>query len=454
MLETINPATGEKGRTYPLMSAEKAAAAVESAVDAQRGWRSVSLDERAAVLRRTAEALRARKAQLAELMAREMGKPVVQGRAEVDKCAWVCEHYADHTVTYLAPETIATEASRSYVTFTPLGVILAVMPWNFPLWQVFRFAAPALMAGNGALLKHASNVPGCALAIEDLFGEAGVPTGLFKALLVGADRVGTLIDHPGVAAVTLTGSSPAGSDVASRAGSRLKKSVLELGGSDPYVVLDDADVELAAKACVTGRLINSGQSCIAAKRFVVVESRRAELERLVVDLMAAAVVGDPLDEATNVGPLARADLRVELHDQVQRSVASGATCLLGGEIPEGPGFFYPPTVLTDVRPGMAAHDEEVFGPVAAVVPVADEHEAIDVANQTTFGLGAALFTRDIARGERIAEERLEAGCCFVNDFVRSDPRLPFGGVKESGYGRELARAGILEFVNAKTVWVA
>jgi succinate-semialdehyde dehydrogenase/glutarate-semialdehyde dehydrogenase len=311
------------------------------------------------------------------------------------------------------------------------------MPWNFPLWQVFRFAAPALMAGNGALLKHASNVSGCALSIEAVLRRAGLPEGLFRTLLIGADAVGPLIERPEVAAVTLTGSTPAGRSVAPRAGAALKKTVLELGGSDPYLILDDADLESAVETCVASRLVNGGQSCIAAKRFVLPESRRAACERLFVD----------------VGPMARRDLRDEIHAQVERSVARGARLLLGGELPAGPGAFYPPTVLSDVRPGMPAYDEEVFGPVAALIFVASEAEAIRVANDSPFGLGAAVFTRDVARGEEIAARRLRAGSCFVNASVRSDPRLPFGGIKESGYGRELSSFGIREFVNVKTVYV-
>ncbi len=333
-------------------------------------------------------------------------------------------------------------------------MILAVMPWNFPFWQVFRFAAPNLMAGNAGLLKHASNVQGCALAIEEVFRDAGFPEGLFKTLLIPGSRVDPVIEHPLVRGVTLTGSTPAGKAVASKAGEALKKTVLELGGSDPYVILEDADLESAAAVCATARLVNSGQSCIAAKRFIVVAGVREEFERRFVAAMAATKMGDPMEEDTVVGPQARADLRDELHDQVVRSIAAGARCILGGKIPEGPGAFYPPTVLTDVGPGMPAYSEELFGPVATLIPVENEEEALRVANDTSFGLGAAVFTRDVERGARIAREELEAGACFVNDFVRSDPRLPFGGVKESGYGRELSPFGILEFVNIKTVWVA
>ncbi|HET8646273.1 MAG TPA: NAD-dependent succinate-semialdehyde dehydrogenase, partial [Vicinamibacteria bacterium] len=389
---------------------------------------------------------------LARLAALEMGKPVAQGRAEADKCALVCRFYAQEAERFLAPQAVATAASSSRVVFEPLGPVLAVMPWNFPYWQVFRFAAPALMAGNAGLLKHASNVSGCALAIEALLHEAGFPPALFRTLLIGSDRVASVIEAPEVKAVTLTGSTPAGKAVAGQAGSLLKKTVLELGGSDPYLVLEDADLEAAAESCAASRLINSGQSCIAAKRFMVVEPVRARFEEAFVERMRARRMGDPLDAEVQVGPQARHDLRDGVQAQVTASVEAGARLLLGGTVPEGPGAFYPPTVLTGVRKGMAAFDEEVFGPVAAVVPVKDEEEAVRAANDTPFGLGAAVFTRDLQRGQRLAA-RLEAGNVFVNTHVQSDPRLPFGGVKESGYGRELGEFGIREFVNVKTVYV-
>jgi succinate-semialdehyde dehydrogenase / glutarate-semialdehyde dehydrogenase len=355
---------------------------------------------------------------------------------------------------FLAPEPAEGSASKSFVTFQPIGVVLAVMPWNFPFWQVFRFAAPALMAGNAGLLKHASNVPGCALAIEDVFRKAGFPEHLFKTLLVGSSAVDAIIAHPLVRAVTLTGSGPAGRAVAKKAGEMLKKSVLELGGADAYLVLEDADIAFAARACAAGRLINSGQSCIAAKRFIVVESVLKAFEKAFVKEMADTKVGDPLLLETEVGPLARVDLRDALHEQVEKSIAKGARRLLGGKVPDGPGAFYPPTVLTDLRPGMPAYEEELFGPVASVIPAKDEAEAITVANSSVFGLGGGVFTRDLARGERIAAEAIEAGSVCVNATVVSDPRLPFGGVKESGYGRELSHYGIKEFVNIKTVVVA
>ncbi len=453
-LQSVNPASGELIREYEETSPEEVASALSAAAHAHEDWRRRKFGERARVLRRAGALLRERREQLARLMALEMGKPLGQGRAEADKCAACCDHYADNAERFLLPEPAATEASSSYVAFEPLGPVLAVMPWNFPLWQVFRFAAPALMAGNVGLLKHASNVSGCALAIEAVLHEAGLPRDAFRTLLVGSSRVETIVAAREVVAVTLTGSAAAGRAVAERAGACLKKTVLELGGSDAYLVLDDADLAAAAEACAASRLINGGQSCIAAKRFVVVEPALPEFERRLVERMQARRTGDPLSEDTDVGPLARHDLRDELQRQVAASVAKGARVLLGCETPAGPGAFYPPSVLTDVRPGMPAFDEELFGPVAAVVPARNEKDAVRLANQSVFGLGAAVFTRDRERGERLARHELLAGSCFVNTFVRSDPRLPFGGVKESGYGRELGVFGIREFVNVKTVWVA
>jgi succinate-semialdehyde dehydrogenase/glutarate-semialdehyde dehydrogenase len=405
-------------------------------------------------MRGAARILRDRAREFGELMTREMGKPIAGGVSEAEKCAWVCDYYAEHAEAFLADQEVEADAGRSFVTFRPIGVVLAVMPWNFPFWQVFRFAAPNLMAGNAGVLKHASNVPGCALAIENIFREAGFPEGLFGSLLIPGGRVAGVIEHPLVRAVTLTGSTPAGKAVAAKAGEVLKKTVLELGGSDPYVILEDADLDSAATTCATARLINSGQSCIAAKRFIVVEAVREAFEERFLQAMRAAKMGDPMEEDTVVGPQARDDLRDELHHQVVQSIEAGARCTLGGQIPPGPGAFYPATILTDVGPGMPAYHEELFGPVASIIPAKDEAEALRVANDTSFGLGAAVFTRDVEKGTRIAAEELEAGACFVNAFVRSDPRLPFGGVKESGYGRELSPFGILEFVNIKTVWVA
>jgi len=453
-MTAINPANGEKIRDYDEMTPSEVAEAVAESERAFSSWRRTSFEDRAELMRSAAQVLRDHTEEYAILMAEEMGKPVAQGRAEVEKCAWVCDYYADNAAAFLASEPVDTDASKSFVTFQPIGVVLAVMPWNFPLWQVFRFAAPALMAGNVGVLKHASNVPGCALAIEDVFVKAGFPANVFRTLLVGSKQVDAIIENPLVRAVTLTGSTPAGKAVARKSGEMLKKTVLELGGSDPYLILEDADLEAAVSTCVTSRLINSGQSCINAKRFIVVDSLRERFEELFVEEMRAATMGDPMLETTSVGPQARADLREELHEQVAQSIAKGAVCLLGGEVPDGNGAYYPPTVLSNVGKGMPAYDEELFGPVAAIIPAANETEAIAIANDSIFGLGAAVFTSDVARGERIAAEELDAGACFVNAFVRSDPRLPFGGVKESGYGRELSHYGIKEFVNIKTVYMA
>jgi succinate-semialdehyde dehydrogenase / glutarate-semialdehyde dehydrogenase len=449
-----NPANGQIIAQYEETQDLEVRGIVRRAHEAHIQWKKAPFPHRAALMKEAAAILRRRAREFGELMTLEMGKPIAGGVAEAEKCAWVCDYYAENAEGFLADQEVKTDAGRSFITFQPIGVVLAVMPWNFPFWQVFRFAAPNLMAGNAGLLKHASNVPGCALAIEEVFREAGFPEDLFRTLLVPGSRVEGIIENPLIRAVTLTGSTPAGKAVARKAGEVLKKTVLELGGSDPYVILEDADLDSAVATCTTARLVNSGQSCIAAKRFIVVEAVREAFQERFVAGMAAAKMGDPMEEDTLVGPQARVDLRDELHDQVTRSIAAGARCLLGGEIPPGPGAFYPPTVLTDVGPGMAAYDEELFGPVAAVIPVRDESEALRVANDTVFGLGAAVFTGDVERGTRIAREELDAGACFVNAFVRSDPRLPFGGVKESGYGRELSPFGILEFVNIKTVWVA
>lgn len=404
------------------------------------------------MLERAADRLTEGREAYARLMAEEMGKPVPQGLAEADKCAWVCRYYAENGAAHLAAEVISTDARESFVRFDPLGTVLAVMPWNFPLWQVFRFAAPALMAGNVGLLKHASNVPGCAMAIEGVFREAGLPDGCFQALLIGGARAEALLADPRIAAATLTGSEPAGMAVAAAAGRQLKKVVMELGGSDPFVVLADADVERAADVAVTARVLNSGQSCIAAKRFIVHRSIEERFTRRMVERVGALRVGDPLDPQTEVGPLAREDLLEELDQQVRESVAAGARCLAGGARIPRPGFFYAPTVLDRVRPGTPAAIQETFGPVAAVIPCADDDEAVALANGTPFGLGASLWTGDLERGKRLAAE-IEAGSVFINGMVKSDPRLPFGGVKRSGFGRELGREGIREFVNVKTVWV-
>ncbi len=451
---STNPANGRTLRTYPLLSDTEAAEKLDAAHRAFPTWAALSFAHRAECLSRAASVLLEQKEQLASIMTTEMGKPIAQARSEIEKCAWVCEYYSEGAETFLADQRVETPASRSLVTFRPLGVVFAIMPWNFPFWQVFRFAAPTLMAGNAAVLKHAPSVPGCASAIESVLHQAGVPKEIFQSLFIDHEQAGLLIDDWRVRAVTLTGSTRAGKSVAARAGAHIKKTVLELGGSDPYVVLADADVAAAARIAVTSRLINTGQSCIAAKRFIVVEPVRAEFEAEVLRLMAEARMGDPTEEDVDLGPLARADLRDTLARQVEVSVAMGARLLLGGKVPAGPGAYYPATVISEVKSGMPAYEEELFGPVAAIIPVDGETEAIQVANDTSYGLGAAVFTADVRKGEWLARTALDAGACFVNDFVRSDPRLPFGGTKQSGYGRELSPFGIQEFVNVKTVWVA
>jgi len=453
-METINPTTGEKIQEYDLMDDAELNEIVQNANKAQESWRKKSFDERAEKLRKAAQVLKDRKEEFAELMAREMGKPLPQGESESEKCAWVCEYYAENAESFLQDQPIESDAAKSYVTFNPLGTVLAIMPWNFPFWQLFRFGAPALMAGNAAILKHAPNVTGCALAIEEVLHDAGIPGDLFRTVVVDVDQTQELIANPGIAAVTLTGSTRAGKAVASQAGSQLKKTVLELGGSDPYVILADADIEAAAETCVTSRLLNSGQSCIAAKRYIVVEDNYDQFLDAVIDRMQLKRIGDPTNSSTDIGPMAREDLRDKLHKQVQDSIEAGANCELGGEIPDRGGYFYPPTVLTNVGPGMPAYEEELFGPVASVIKVKDEQEAIKVANDTDYGLGAAIFSEDVDHAEKIAANELQAGCCFINEFVKSDPRLPFGGIKESGFGRELSHFGIKEFVNIKTVYRA
>jgi succinate-semialdehyde dehydrogenase / glutarate-semialdehyde dehydrogenase len=453
-IEITNPADGTALARYTMHSQRELEDMLEGASRAFSTWRDAGFETRAGCMRAAGGVLAERRDEFAALMADEMGKPVAQGRAEAEKCAWVCEYYAQHAESMLAPRPVETDASRSYVAFEPLGAILAIMPWNFPFWQVFRFAAPTLMAGNTCLLKHARNVTGCAMAIEDVFRQAGFPDGALRAVLTDTDTVNDLIGDGRIAAVTLTGSPGAGRAVAAAAGRSLKKSVLELGGSDPYVVLADADLDAAVGTCVASRLINTGQSCIAAKRFIVVEEVAAEFTTAFVELMRTKKCGDPREEGIDLGPLARNDLRDDLHRQVRQSIEAGAECLTGGKLPERPGAWYPPTVLAGVTRGMPAYSEELFGPVASILTAKDEDDAVRLANDTMFGLGAAVFTRDSERGEALARKRLRAGSAFVNDFVRSDPRLPFGGIKASGYGRELGSAGIREFVNVKSVYVA
>ncbi len=451
-LETINPFTGEILEQFEEQTPPQVEQLLEKAGRAFLTWRRTSFSDRARILRKAADLLRRNAKEYAAVMAREMGKPLSQGQGESEKCAGVCEYYAEKAEEFLRPELIPTDASKSIVRFEPLGTVLAIMPWNFPFWQVFRFAAPALMAGNVALLKHASNVLRCALTIETLLREAGLPDGAFQSLILSNSRVEAVIRHPVVQAVTLTGSTRAGQAVAAQAGAALKKTVLELGGSDPYLILEDADLGQAVETCAYSRLINSGQSCIAAKRFIVLEPVRKAFQERLVEAMRNQKMGYPFQEGETVGPLARPDLRDSLHKQVEKSIKMGALLHLGGKIPSIRGSFYPPTVLTDVRKGMPAYEEETFGPVAAVIPARNDEEAVQIANDSPFGLGAAVFTQDLRRGEEIAT-RLQAGCCFVNTFVKSDPRLPFGGIKQSGYGRELSAFGIREFVNIKTIYV-
>jgi succinate-semialdehyde dehydrogenase / glutarate-semialdehyde dehydrogenase len=453
MIKSINPVNEELLKEYKEMSSDQVNRIIEMVHNEFTTWHKTDFKSRAEKMKKAASVLRNKKEELGNLMTLEMGKPIAQSRAEVEKCGWVCDYFADNAEKFLQDQIIETDASKSFVTFQALGVVLAVMPWNFPFWQVFRFAAPNLMAGNAGVLKHSSNVTGCALAIENIFKEAGFPENLFRTLVVSSKNVEVIIENRFIKAVTLTGSTAAGISVAKVAGEQLKKTVLELGGSDPYLVLEDADLEAAADTCVNARLINGGQSCIAAKRFIVVGAVYNKFENLFLEKMKAKKMGDPFDESNNLGPQARNDLRDELHQQVKKSVEKGAKLLLGGEVPPGQGAFYPPTVLANVKRGMPAYDEELFGPVAALIKVNDEAEGIRVANDSTFGLGAAVFTKDISRGERIAKKELAAGSCFVNEFVKSDPRLPFGGINESGYGRELSVFGIREFVNIKTVYI-
>lgn len=451
-MKVINPTTGQEEKKHSEDKPSDIQEKIKVAQQEQQSWREESFAERSELMRRAAGVLEDKKEEFARLMTREMGKLYRDAIAEAEKCAWVCRYYADEAPNFLSDQLKGSDASKSYVRFEPLGVILAIMPWNFPFWQVFRCAAPAIMAGNTVLLKHASNVPGCALAIEAVFREAGFPKGVFQTLLIDSEATAEVIAAEAVKAVSLTGSEAAGKAVAATAGKYLKKCVLELGGSDPYLILEDADLKLAAEVCAKGRLLNNGQSCIGAKRFLVVDKVYDEFVDRFREKMAAARMGDPMLEDSDLGPLARADLRDDLHQQVEKSIENGATCILGGNIPEGEGAFYPATILTDVAPGQPAYDEELFGPVASVIKVKDEPEAIRIANDTPFGLGAAIFTGNTEAAERIAQE-IQAGCVFVNAMVKSDPRLPFGGIKNSGYGRELSDFGVREFVNIKTVYI-
>ena len=451
-MKAINPSNGELIKEYPEHSPNEISDIIESTNQAFIHWKETSFHERSQLMRSVADIMRTNIEEYAKLMTFEMGKIIKESRAEIEKCAWICEYYAENTEQFLSDEIIETDASKSFVSFEPLGVVLAVMPWNFPFWQVFRFAAPGIMAGNTGLLKHASNVPGCALAIEEIFRKAGFPESVFSTLMITSPNVEQVIRNPFVKAVTLTGSEPAGRAVASIAGDEIKKTVLELGGSDPYIVLDDADMEACINMAVQARMINTGQSCIAAKRFIVVESRLTEFETRQAELMQSLKIGDPLLPDTQVGPLARMDLVDDLDKQVKKSINMGAKLLCGGKRVNGPGAFYEPTILTNVTRGMPAYHEETFGPVMAIIPVKDEREAIAVANDSEFGLGGCIWSKDLDKAEKLAR-KIETGAVFINGMVKSDPRLPFGGIKKSGYGRELSDYGIKEFVNVKSIWI-
>jgi succinate-semialdehyde dehydrogenase / glutarate-semialdehyde dehydrogenase len=456
MISSIDPTTGVECERFAYQTRQEIDKALSDACAAQADWRQTPILDRVNLLRSMAKVLRAGRGTYSELITREMGKPILEAEAEIDKCAWNCDFYAEAAPRFLAPEIIETSAAQSAVVFDPLGVVLAIMPWNYPFWQFFRFAAPAFAAGNAAILKHANNVPRCARAVEDIVRtaahEVGAPAHLCHTLMVPATEVASLIDDDRIAAVTLTGSTEVGRIVAARSGRALKKQVLELGGSDPFVVLGDADIAAAAATAVKARFTNTGQSCINAKRFIVEESVAEEFVTAFVARTGKLKVGNPMDRATDVGAMARANLRLELHRQVESTVAAGATLKTGGHLIEGPGFFYAPTVLDHVTPDMTAFREETFGPVAAIVRVKDADEAIARANQTAFGLGAALWTADIERARSLAR-RIDAGAVFINGLVASDPRLPFGGIKQSGYGRELGIYGIKEFVNVKSLWI-
>ncbi len=451
-IESINPATNEVLETFEPHTEREVDEALQRARACFLNWRATSFAERSTLMRRVSAYLRSHAGELGRMMTLEMGKPIVEAEAEIEKCAWACDFYAENAEKFLADENAPSSATQSYVAYRPLGVVLAVMPWNYPFWQVFRFAAPAVMAGNVGVLKHASNVSQSALAIERVFRECDAPDGLFQTLLIPGAQVASVIADPRVAAVTLTGSEPAGVSVASAAGAALKKTVLELGGSDAFIILDDADIPAAAQMAARARFQNTGQSCIAAKRFIVVESVADAFTEAFIAATKALVIGDPLERTTQIGPMARTDLRDDLHAQVLATVEQGAKVALGGEIPDRPGAYYAPTILTGVTPAMTAFREETFGPVAAVIRAKDTDEAIALANDSDFGLGGALWTRDLAKAQQLAA-RLESGAVFINGMTASDPRLPFGGVKHSGYGRELSVFGIREFVNIQTVWI-
>jgi succinate-semialdehyde dehydrogenase / glutarate-semialdehyde dehydrogenase len=451
-MKSINPSTYEVLKEYPEHNLSEVTGIIGKVHEEWLRWKETSFAYRAGFFLKAASVLRTKKDTYARLITNEMGKILSESIAEVEKCANACEFFARETHDLLKDQVLPSDASRSLVVFQPIGIILAVMPWNFPFWQVFRFAAPSLMAGNAAVLKHASNVQGCAMAIESIFREAGFPENLFRTLVIPSTRVEPVIANPHIVAATLTGSESAGSQVSAACGKQIKKTVLELGGSDAFIILEDADMEKAVKTAVTARMINQGQSCIAAKRFIVVKSRLKEFEEKIVKALGALVIGDPLELKTQVGPMARKDLVDDLDAQVQESVHMGARLLLGGKRPDRKGFYYLPTVLADVKKGFPVYDQETFGPVVAIIPVANEAEAVAVANDSEFGLAGSVWTSDLARGEEVAR-RISTGAVFVNGLTKSDPRLPFGGIKKSGYGRELSESGIKEFVNIKTIWI-
>lgn len=451
-IQSINPANGKIIKTFREISFAQIDEIVNKTHDEFLHWKEQSFETKKKLMKNVSSVLRNKKEVYARILTEEMGKPIVQAVAEVEKCAWVCEYYAENAENILREEIVSTDASESFVRFDPLGVVLAIMPWNFPFWQVFRFAAPALMAGNVCLLKHASNVPMSALAIEEIFKEAGLPKNIFKTLMIGSSSVEYVLRNQKVKAATLTGSEPAGKKVAETCGNLLKKTVLELGGSDPFIVLDDADIISAVKTAVTARLINNGQSCIAAKRFIVVESIYEQFEKMFVEIMQNIKVGDPMNAETELGPIAREDLLSEIEDQVNRSIEKGVKVLCGGKRIPGDGFYFGPTILANVLPNAPAYEEEIFGPVAVLIKAQDENDAIRIANDSPFGLGASLWTQDIKKAKLLAT-KIESGSVFINGMVKSDPRLPFGGIKNSGYGRELSHYGIKEFVNIKTVWI-
>ena len=451
-LISTNPTNNGVFNTWPVHSESEVKYILFQAQEAYQSWKQTDLSFKLECLEQLAGFLRDRSREYGTIMAAEMGKPLTQGIAEAEKCAWLCDYYRENAAAILELKKIDTGINNSFITIEPIGLVLGIMPWNFPFWQVFRFAVPTIIAGNGVILKHASNVQDCANAIELVFLDAGFPVNLFRNLVIPGSRVNKVIENDTIAAVTLTGSTPAGKAVAAKAGECLKKSVLELGGSDPYVILDDADLGQAVEACTAGRMLNAGQSCIAAKRLIVTIKNESKFISSLRKSLELKIMGDPMDDV-DIGPMVSIEARDQLHDQVKRSIDAGAVLLLGGKIPDGDGSFYPPTLLTNVKPGMPAFDEELFGPVFVVSIAKHEQEALELANQTEFGLGSAVFTADIERGTKLAKSHFQAGACFVNDFVKSDPRLPFGGIKASGYGRELSVQGMMEFVNIKTIVV-